>query len=125
VDVPPLVSTAPQPVSTAPIFADPAPAAGPGTSSVFPPTPLAQSPAARVDSLNSPPAAPARPIPSANQATAPRADAHTGCADDAGTEKDPHGLDTDGSAERGRLGGEPAAERACTAYSSTPRRQTV
>jgi hypothetical protein len=74
VDVPPPVSTAPQPVSTAPIFPEPAPASGPGAASVFPPTPLAQSaPAARVDSLNSPPAAPAPPIPSANQAAAPDA----------------------------------------------------
>jgi hypothetical protein len=74
VNVPPPVSTAPQPVSTAPIFPEPAPASGPGAASVFPPTPLAQSaPAARVDSLNSPPAAPAPPIPSANQAAAPDA----------------------------------------------------
>jgi hypothetical protein len=74
VDVPPPVSTPPQPVSTAPIFADPAPAPGPGAASVSPPTPLAQpAPAARVDSLNSPPAAPAPPIPSANQAAAPAA----------------------------------------------------
>ena len=49
VDVPPPVSTAPQPVSTAPIFPEPAPAPGPGAASVFPPTPLAQpAPAARV-----------------------------------------------------------------------------
>jgi len=74
VDVPPLVSTAPQPVSSAPIFPDPAPATGPGAASVFPPTPLAQpAPAARVDSLNSPPAEPARPIPSATQVAAPAA----------------------------------------------------
>jgi hypothetical protein len=67
VAVPPPVSTAPQPASTAPIFADPAPAAG--AASVSPPTDLAQPAlAARVDSLNSPPAAPAPPIPSANQA---------------------------------------------------------
>jgi hypothetical protein len=74
VDVPPPVSTAPQPVSTAPIFPEPAPAPGPGAASVSPPTPLAQpAPVARVDSLNSPPAAPAPPIPSANQAAAPDA----------------------------------------------------
>jgi hypothetical protein len=74
VDVPPPVSTAPQPVSTVPIFPESAPAAGPGAASVFPPIPLAQpAPAARVDSLNSPPAAPASPIPSANQAAAPDA----------------------------------------------------
>ena len=74
VDVPPPVSTAPQPVSTVPIFPESAPAAGPGAASVFPPIPLAQpAPVARVDSLNSPPAAPASPIPSANQAAAPDA----------------------------------------------------
>jgi hypothetical protein len=74
VDVPPSASTAPQPVSTAPIFPEPAPAPGPSAASVFPPTPLAQpAPVARVDSLNSPPAAPAPPIPSANQAAAPDA----------------------------------------------------
>jgi hypothetical protein len=74
VDVPPPVSTAPQPVATAPIFPESAPAPGPGAASVFPPTPLAQpAPVARVDSLNSPPAAPAPPIPSANQAAAPDA----------------------------------------------------
>ena len=74
VDVPPPVSTAPQPVSTAPIFPESAPAPGPGAASVFPPTPLAQpAPVARVDSLNSPPAAPAPPIPNANQAAAPDA----------------------------------------------------
>ena len=74
VDVPPPVSTAPQPVSTAPIFPEPAPAPGPGAASVFPPSPLAQPvPVARVDGLNSPPAAPAPPIPSANQAAAPDA----------------------------------------------------
>jgi hypothetical protein len=72
VDVPPPVSTAPHPVSTAPIFPDSAPAAEPGAASVFPPTPLAQpAPAARVDSLKR--AAPAPPIPSANQAAAPAA----------------------------------------------------
>jgi SPOR domain len=74
VDVPPPVSTASQPVSTAPIFPEPAPAPGPSAASVFPPTPLAQpAPVARVDSLNSPPAAPAPPIGSANQAAAPDA----------------------------------------------------
>jgi hypothetical protein len=73
-DVPPPVSTAPQPVSSAPIFADPAPAPEPGAASVFPPTPLAQpAPAARVETLNSPPAAPVPPIPSADQAAAPAA----------------------------------------------------
>ena len=70
VDVPP-VSTAPQPVSTGPIFAHPTPAAGPGAASVFPPSPLAQpAPAERVDSLNGPPAAPAPPISSGNPAAA-------------------------------------------------------
>jgi hypothetical protein len=74
VDVPPPVSTAPQPVSTAPIFPEPALASGPGAASVFPPTPWTQAaPAARVDRLDSPPAAPAPPIPSANQAAAPDA----------------------------------------------------
>ena len=63
VDVPSPASTAPQPVSTAPIFPEPAPAPAPGAAPVFP----------RVDSLNSPPAAPAPPIPSANQAAAPDA----------------------------------------------------
>ncbi len=68
-DVPPPLSTAPQPVPSAPIAA---PAPEPGAASVFPPTPLAQpAPAARVEILNSPPAAPVPPIPSANQATAP------------------------------------------------------
>jgi hypothetical protein len=72
VDVAPPASTPPQPMSSAPIFADPVPAAG--AASVSPPTALAQPAlAARVDSLNSPPAAPARPIPSANQAAAPAA----------------------------------------------------
>jgi len=68
VDLPASVSTAPQQVFTAPIIPDPAPAAGRDTASEFAPTPLAQSPEARVDSLNSPPTAPAPPIPSANQA---------------------------------------------------------
>ena len=73
-DVPPPVSTAPQPVSSAPIFADAAPAPEPSAASVFPPTPLAQSaPAARVETLNSPPPARVPPIPSANQAAAPAA----------------------------------------------------
>jgi len=65
----PPMNTAPQPVS-----AEPSPVPGPGAASVFPPTPLAQ-PAlvARVDRLNSPPAAPAPPIPSATQAAAPDA----------------------------------------------------
>jgi hypothetical protein len=74
VDVPPPVSSAPPPVFTAPIFPEPAPAPGPGAASVFPLTPLAQpEPVARVDSLNSSPAAPAPPIPSANQVAAPDA----------------------------------------------------
>jgi hypothetical protein len=74
VDVPPPVSTAPQPVSTVPIFPEPAPAPRPGTASVFPLSPLTQpAPAARVGSLDSPPAAPAPPIPSANRAAAPDA----------------------------------------------------
>ncbi len=73
-DVPPPVSTAPQPGSSAPIFADAAPAPEPGAAPVFPPTPLAQpAPAARVQTLNSPPAAPVPPIPSADQAAAPAA----------------------------------------------------
>jgi hypothetical protein len=73
-DVPPPVSTVPQPVSSGPIFTDPAPAAGPGAASVFPPSPLAQpAPAARVDGFNSPLPAPAPPISSANQAAAPAA----------------------------------------------------
>ena len=73
-DVRPPVSTAPQPVSSAPIFADPAPAPEPGAASVFPPTPLAQpAPMARVETLNSPPADPVPPIPSADQAAAPAA----------------------------------------------------
>jgi hypothetical protein len=73
VDVPPPVSTAPQPASTAPTFPDLAPAPGPDAASVFPPTPLAQpAHAARVDSLNSPPATPVPPIPSANPAAAPK-----------------------------------------------------
>lgn len=72
--MPPPLSTAPQPVSSAPLFADVAPAPKPGAASVFPPTPLAQSaPAARVETLNSPPSAPVPPIPSADQAAAPAA----------------------------------------------------
>ena len=72
--LPPPLSTAPQPVSSAPIFADAAPAPEPSAASVFPPTPLAQSaPAARVETLNSPPPARVPPIPSANQAAAPAA----------------------------------------------------
>jgi hypothetical protein len=72
-NVPPL-STAPQPMSSAPIFADATPAPEPGAASVFPPTPLAQpTSAARVETLNSPPATPAPPIPSADQAAAPAA----------------------------------------------------
>jgi hypothetical protein len=77
VDVPASVSTAPQQASTAPIIPDPAPAAGRATASEFPLTPLGQSPAARVDSLNSPTTAPAPPIPSANQAAAPAAPSPT------------------------------------------------
>jgi translation initiation factor IF-2 len=73
-DVPPPVSTAPQPVSSAPGLAGPAPAPEAGAASVFPPTPLAQSaPAARVEILNGPPAAPVPPIPSVDQAAAPAA----------------------------------------------------
>jgi hypothetical protein len=72
-DVPPL-STASQPVPSAPIFADAAPAPEPSAASVFPPTPLAQpAPAARVETVNSPPAAPVPPIPSADQAATPAA----------------------------------------------------
>jgi SPOR domain len=71
VDVSPPVATAPQPVSTAPIFPEPASVPGPGAASVFPTTQPA--PVARVDSPNSPPATPAPPIPSANQAAAPDA----------------------------------------------------
>jgi Putative serine dehydratase domain len=77
VDVPASVSTASQSVSTAAIISDPAPAAGPDTASEFPLSPLAQSPAARVDSLNRPTLAPAPPIPSANQAATPAAPSPT------------------------------------------------
>jgi hypothetical protein len=127
VDVPPPVSTAPQPMSTVPIFPESAPAPGPDGASVSPPTPLAQpAPVARVDSLNSPTAVPAPSIPSENQAAAPDAPTpHNGFADKAGTEKDPHRLDTDGSAERGRLHGESAAERPYTACNSTASHQAV
>jgi hypothetical protein len=73
-DVPPPLSTAPQPMSTAPIFADAAPTPEPSAASVFPPTPLAQSaPVARVETLNSPHAAPVPSISSADQAAAPAA----------------------------------------------------
>jgi hypothetical protein len=69
-DVPPPLNAAPRPVSSAPSFADSAPV--PGAASV--PTPLAQpAPAARVETVNSPPAAPVSPIPSADQAGAPAA----------------------------------------------------
>jgi hypothetical protein len=77
VDVPASVSTAPQSASTAAIISNPAPAAGLGTASEFPLTPWAQSPAARVDSLDSQPTAPAPPIPSANQAATPAAPSPT------------------------------------------------
>jgi tripartite-type tricarboxylate transporter receptor subunit TctC len=71
-DVPPPLSAAPRPVSSAPGFADSAPV--PGAASVFPPTPLAQpAPAARVETVNNPPAATVSPIPSADQAGAPAA----------------------------------------------------
>jgi len=70
-DVPPPLSAAPT-VYSAPTFADSAPV--PGAASVFPPTPLAQpAPAARVETVNSPPAATVSPIPSADQAGAPAA----------------------------------------------------
>jgi hypothetical protein len=71
-NVPPPVGIAPQPVSTAPIFADLVPAPGPGAASVLPPS-LAQPALAARGSLNSPPATPAPPIPSANQVAAPAA----------------------------------------------------
>jgi hypothetical protein len=73
VDAPPWVNTLSQPVSTAPIFPEPAPAPGPDAASVFPPSPLAQpAPVARVDNLNPPPT-PAPSITSTNQAAAPDA----------------------------------------------------
>ena len=75
VDAPASVSVA------APIIPDPAPAAGPGTASEFALTPLEQSPAARVDSLDSQPTAPAPPIPSANQAATPAASSPTQASD--------------------------------------------
>ncbi len=69
-NVPPPASTAPQPESTAPIFADLVPAPGLGAASVLLPSLAQPAPAAR-GSLNSPPATPAPPIRSANQSAAP------------------------------------------------------
>jgi SPOR domain len=63
---PPPVSTPSQPESSAPIFADPTPAPEAG--------PLAKpAPAARMETLNNPPAVPVPPIPRADQAAAPEA----------------------------------------------------
>jgi hypothetical protein len=65
-DVPPPASTSSQPVSSAPIFADPTPVPEPG--------PLAKpAPAARVETLNNPPAVPVPPIPRADRAAPPEA----------------------------------------------------